>query len=155
VVFSPDGKQIASGSNNNTIRLWDVAKSHKTSKFLGRRLGSRLKLRSRREIETSEQVGNLKFSEDNIYLITGTERIRLEDAAAEDRNKRPHSLQTFTVKDQWIYYGVMPFLRLSSDIQLECYDSRDDKVAIGLTNGQVLRFEFDRSTLHSMLAPVS
>ncbi|KAJ5712499.1 G-protein beta WD- 40 repeats containing protein [Penicillium malachiteum] len=152
VAFSPDGKQIVSGSDDGTIKLWDTIKSHKTLQFLRRRLGSLLKVRPQREIETSEPVVNLKFSEDNLYLIIGTERIRLQDPAIEDHNNRPHSLQTFTVKDQWIFYGVMPLLRLSSDQQLACYDSQDDKVAIGLQNGQVLRFEFDRTILHSVSA---
>ena len=33
VLFSPDGTQLASGSNDNTIRLWDLATGQELERF--------------------------------------------------------------------------------------------------------------------------
>ena len=35
VVFSPDGKFVASGGNDNNIRLWDVASGEQLQEFTG------------------------------------------------------------------------------------------------------------------------
>jgi WD40 repeat protein len=84
VGFSSDGKQVTSGSNDKTIKLQDVAKSPKASRFLGSTFGSRLKFRAWQDIETSQWVYTLKFSADGRYLATNLGYIKVE-SMIEDR----------------------------------------------------------------------
>ncbi|KAJ5941135.1 G-protein beta WD- 40 repeats containing protein [Penicillium verrucosum] len=114
VAFSPDGKQIASGSYDKTIRLWDINKPLKISKFLGYYLSSRLKLRSWKEVKTSEQVYSVEFSADKRYLATDAGPIMLNGVAAEEQDGGRDSLSGLFVRNQWICYGEVSFFRLPS-----------------------------------------
>jgi WD40 repeat protein len=78
VAFSPDSKQIASGSDDGTIKLWDVAKALKVSRLLGSTLGSRLKFRAWQEIKTLQTVDSLKFSINDRHLVTNLGLIKIE-----------------------------------------------------------------------------
>ncbi|OBT44214.1 hypothetical protein VE00_05406 [Pseudogymnoascus sp. WSF 3629] len=93
VAFSPDGKQIASGSDNETIKLWDVAKSMKVSKLLGSTVGSHLKFRTWRGIETSKPVFFLKFSTNGPYLVTNLGHINIESILANTQSLSAESLE--------------------------------------------------------------
>lgn len=151
VAFSPDGKQIASGSYDKTIRLWDINKPLKISKFLGYYLSSRLKLRSWKEVKTSEQVYSVEFSADKRYLATDAGPIMLNGVAAEEQDGGRDSLSGLFVRNQWICYGEVSFFRLPSYSRPVCHVVQGDQLAIGLENGRVLRFNIDRSCLQTML----
>jgi WD40 repeat protein len=43
MVFSSDSQQIAAVCDDQTIKVWNIKKSLKASKFLGRAMGSHIK----------------------------------------------------------------------------------------------------------------
>ncbi len=79
VVFSPDGKTIASGSNDNTIKLWDAESGQELKTFKGH----------------SNTVFSVVFSPDGKTIVSGSndDTIRLWDVASEKELKifRGHS----------------------------------------------------------------
>ena len=68
VAFSPDGKRLASGSRDNTIRLWDVASGRSLLELKGH----------------SDFVNSVAFSPDSKRLASGSgdQTIRLWDVAS-------------------------------------------------------------------------
>ncbi|KAJ5990302.1 hypothetical protein N7522_010509 [Penicillium canescens] len=155
VAFSSDSQQIAAVCDDQTIKVWNIKKSLKASKFLGRAVGSHIKSsRPWKEIKTSEQVYGVEFAAGNRYLETAIGPISLESTASEEGEEelpvRSDSdlLQNLYVRVEWIYYGTMPFLRLLPDFQVCCFDAHGDQVVVGFSNGLVSSFDIDRRSLH-------
>src|SRR5204862_538431 len=66
VAFSPDGKQVVSGSNDRTVRLWDAVRGAALQTLKGH----------------SSQVYSVAFSPDSKQVVSGSgdKRVRLWDA---------------------------------------------------------------------------
>jgi WD40 repeat protein len=57
VAFSPNGKQVVSGSNNNTVRLWDAATGALQQTLEGH----------------SDSVSSVAFSPDGKQVVSGSD----------------------------------------------------------------------------------
>ncbi|KAJ5552578.1 hypothetical protein N7494_001956 [Penicillium frequentans] len=148
VAFSADGKQIVSSSMDKTINLWDLKSSFKASKYLGRAIDRRLKLRPWRVIKTPENITTVKFSPDNCFIITNIGPIWLKARPADDKSAIFGSLPDILyTRDQWIWLGELRILRLLPESVPRCYDIRGDQIVIGLENGQVLLLNVEKRSV--------
>ena len=152
IAFSPDGRHIASGSDDETIKLWNITKSLKLSKVLGRTIGSHLKFRRYQKIQTSGIVHSLRFSKNyQDLLITDPGLVRIQHSNANRPNHDNMLLGGLWVGNEWIHYGSVPIIRLAPDVQPRCFDVKEDQVAIGFGNGDVLSFDIHYISLYSAL----
>jgi WD40 repeat protein len=88
VDFSPDGQHIAAVCDDQTIKVWNIKKSLKASKFLGRAVGSHIKSsRPWKEIQTAEQAYDVHFTADSRYLETDIGKIALESTTASEEGE--------------------------------------------------------------------
>ena len=69
VAFSPNGRQIISGSGDDTIKLWDVETGHELRSFNGHRY----------------EVNSVAFSTDGRLIVSGSESVRESAAHANPR----------------------------------------------------------------------
>ncbi|KAK6534989.1 hypothetical protein TWF281_006288 [Arthrobotrys megalospora] len=162
IAFSPDGKQIASGSKYG-IKLWSCTEASGIVRLAG--VTTRVTAIGMGQIPSKEIIRYLKFSKDSKNLVTNLGHISIGDIPANKQNIRLgkffakkgdnhlESLEDLGVRLGWIYYGELRVLRLPLQIRSIIRQTiiGGDTVAIGLEDGRVLIFNFDRDHLRLIL----
>ena len=101
VAFSPDGKYIASGSLDKTVKPWDVSQALRPSRILGSSLSSHLKYRSKRETKTLQVVESLRYSGDGRKIFSNVGSFTVDDVASDPHDRSSTSLEDLRVSDEW------------------------------------------------------
>jgi WD40 repeat protein len=144
VAFSPDGKQVVSGSDDTTVRLWDAATGTPLQTLEGH----------------SRAVISVAFSPDGKQVVSGSydTTVRLWDAATgtplqtlEGHSTRVSSmafstdgdlLPTLRVSDYWVAEGEANILWLPPDYRSICDAIWDQTIVLGHSSGGLSFLEF-------------
>ncbi len=127
LAISPNNKQLASASADNTIKLWDA--------FSGQALHS---------LEVySSRITTLSFSSDQTVLHTdsGPFRITVSPSGAATLGIDPSG--AMYVREQWVSRGDQNVLWLPPEYRPICTAVQGDIVILGDESGRVSFFEFD------------
>ncbi|KAG4429032.1 hypothetical protein IFR05_015485 [Cadophora sp. M221] len=122
VAFSPDGKQVVSGSNDETVRLWDAATGALQQTLRGH----------------TDDVASVAFSPDGKQVVSGSDdkTVRLWDAAtgALQQTLEGHTddvasvafstngkqVPTLYVSGEWLVEGTTKYLWLPTNYRPTC-----------------------------------
>jgi WD40 repeat protein len=148
VAFSPDGKQVVSGSSDETVRLWDVVTGAALQTLEGH----------------SGQVTSVAFSPDGKQVASGSydETVRLWDAVtgAALQTLEGHSgsvtsvafssdgkqMDTLCLSNQWVTKGETNFLWLPPDYRATCEAIWNGIIVLGHSSGRISFLEFNKGS---------
>ena len=166
VAFSLDGKQIASGSGDKTIKLWDARTGHLQQTLVHDRKTSlenhvKAVALSSKDWQVTSKFNNQtikprkwEFAQNKFRraLPTRSEAaISIDESVSSDIQRlKLESLDTLQVSKQWICYKALPVFFLSFGLKEVCYAVHGDQIAVGFADGRVLCFEIDRVSLDSL-----
>jgi WD40 repeat protein len=136
VAFSPDGKQVVSGSCDETVRLWDAATGAPLQTLKGH----------------TNSVSSVAFSPDGKQVVSGSydETVRLWDTATgaplqmlEDHtNSLP--LPILQVSNHWVVEGDTNILWLPPDYRKTHSATWNGSLVIGHSSGRISFFCFKK-----------
>jgi len=146
VAFSPDGKQVVSGSDDETVRLWDAATGAALQTLEGH----------------THYVTSVAFSPDGKQVVSGSrdETVRLWDVAtgAALQTLEGHTssatsvafspdgklLPFLRVSNYWIVESDMNILWLPPEYRKTCSATWNESLAIGHSSGRISFFCFEK-----------
>ena len=131
VAFSPDGKLVASASDDYTMRLWDIATGSCRSTLEGH----------------SDPVTAVAFSPDGEHLGTNQGQIALPFPISDNIHNQVMSFSSAFVKGQWVGLAKQHLVWLPPEYRSTCRAVCGDIVCIGRASGRVTLLKFNSENI--------
>ena len=131
VAFSPDGKVVASGSNDKTVRLWDANTG-----------AARQTLKGHESVVTS-----VAFSPDGGHLITN---IGVLDIGLNMSSNLSEQFCALSVPNEWVIEAGKNILWLPPDYRATCVAVWKGIVVLGHSSGSISFLEFTQGLRYNI-----